>query len=173
MVVASKSKYDMRYRELLSEGRDAHLFHGYGEPIHASMALTSGKMAATSTQRFWADGRRRTEDEPEYQESYWMKGVSFTRNIEYAMAWGWVVFEINQAKLVQRTKVIPYSWSFHMKDSSDFRKEQEEFAIVKATPDDYKFPSGHELEGEFDSNRFRSKSDPEGYINSRRYLSSC
>lgn len=157
----------MRYREIITEGRDALLYHGYGNPKHASMALTSGKMAATSTQRFWPDGRRRTEKEDDYESSYWMKGVSFTRNIRFAMAWGWVVFAVNQAKLVQRTKVIPFSWAYHMDGDGhkhNFRKEGEEFAIVKMTPDNYRFPPGHEQEGDFDTNRFTSKSMIEGYI---------
>lgn len=157
----------MRYREIITEGRDALLYHGYGNPKHAAMALTSGKMAATSTQRFWADGRRRTEDEPDYKQSYWMKGVSFTRNMRFAMAWGWVVIAVNQARLTQRTKVIPFSWAYHMANDGhnhNFRKEGEEFAIVKATPDDYTFPPGHEAEGDFDTNRFTSKDGAEGYI---------
>jgi hypothetical protein len=158
----------VRYNEIITEGRDALLYHGYGNTVHLSTALSSGKMAATSTQRFWADGRRRTEQEPDYRDSYWMKGVSFTRNMRYAMAWGWAVIAVNQAKLVQRTKVIPFSWNYHMAGDGhghNFRQEHEEFAIVKATKDNYKFPPGHEREGEDDMKRFLSKDGQiEGYL---------
>jgi hypothetical protein len=162
----------MRYHEIITEGRDAFLYHGYpGSKLkHASRALATGQMAGTSTQRFWADGRRRTEDEVDYKESYWMKGLSLTRDIAYAMAWGDIVIAINQAKLIQRTKVIPYSWGYHMagngnKNNIQTKREREEFAVTKRTPDDYHFPPGHEREGEFDHNRFQSNDDQiEGFI---------
>ena len=95
----------MRYHEIIQEGRDAPLYHGYNNPVHASRAFASGKMAATSTQRFWADGRPRLEKiDPDYEDSYWMKGISFTRDIRFAMSWGGVVIAIDQAKLAQRIK---------------------------------------------------------------------
>ena len=127
-------------------------------------------MAATSTQRFWADGRQRLEKiDPDYENSFWMKGISFTRDIRYAMSWGRLVISIDQAKLAQRIKMLPYNWGYHMSGwapQDTNKREREEFAIVKRTPDDYKFPSDHdERPGEFDFQRFRSEDGQiEGYI---------
>lgn len=158
----------MRFREIMSEGRDAPLYHAFNKPVHASMAMKNNCLLATSTQRFWADGRRRKEDWPDYQNSFWMKGVSFTRDIHYAMMWGVIVFQIDQRILTQRTKVIPFNWGYHIKDYSgeypgikpqNHKREREEYAVVKKTPDTYMRPE--EDGGGFDTNRFQ---EPEGKI---------
>ena len=95
----------MRFREIINEGRDASLFHGYSKPSFAILALNNNEMAATSSQRFWADGKRRKDNDPEYFKSFWMKGVSATRDIFYAMNWGDIVFELDQSVIARKYKM--------------------------------------------------------------------
>lgn len=147
-----------------------------GHPLYNSMeyqyaieALKNNKMLATSTQRFWPDGRRRKEDWPGYRESYWMKGISFTRDIRYALDWKDVTFAIDGAKLRQRVRLIPFAWNYHFGSNLtdvNHKREREEFAIFKRTPDDYHRPE--EDGGGFDTNRFVN---PEGALeNLDQYL---
>ena len=71
----------MKYIEIF-EGRDAPLYHSYRDIAFAILAIKNNEIAATSTQRFWKDGRRLKDDNTDYYSSFWMKGVSTTRDIE-------------------------------------------------------------------------------------------
>lgn len=161
----------MLLSEILMEGRFAPLYHGFKEVKYAIEALENDRMAVTSTQRFWGDGKRRKHDNPEYDGSYWMKGISATRDIRYAKAWGYVVFELDQEKLAQRYKIIPFNWGYSIPDweiptPQHHKREREEFIAVKKNKDTYE--RDDEVGGGFDTNRFVS---PEGYISPlSRYL---
>lgn len=158
----------MRWNEIITEGRDAPLYHAIRDLEHAATALKTNRLAATTTQRFWADGKRRIQqryDDEEYENSYWMKGVSLTRDIQFACDWGGVILVLDQAKLARRYKIMPLNWMYSIKNSTSRKKEREEFLIVKATPDDYIHPEDYEGEprrDRFDWNRWRSI---EGYVN--------
>jgi hypothetical protein len=163
----------MRAYEFLTEGRDAPLYHGINKIEHAITALKNNRLAATTTQRFWPDGKRRVQQSPndqEYENSYWMKGLSLTRDKDMAFGWGNVVFILDQTKLAQRYKFVPLNWMYSIKNSISRKKEREEFLVVKSTPDTY-----HDQVDEddpdfkpFNVNRFTSV---EGYVeNLNKYL---
>jgi hypothetical protein len=126
----------MKIIDLLQEQARAPLFHGM-KLEYAAQALRDNKMLATTTQRWWPDGKRRKDDDPEYQGSYWMKGLSFTRDREYAISWGGVVFVIDQDKLRQKYKFIPFNWGYSLPRGNNHKREREEFLVVQATPDTY------------------------------------
>lgn len=154
----------MKLIDLICEGRDAPLYHAFSKPKYAALSLKNNELAATSSQRFWADGKRRKDNDPEYNGSFWMKGVSFTRDFAYAKQWGDVVFQIDQTILTQQTKITPFNWGFSIPDNlfgkgNHQKREREEFAIVKKTPDTY--VRSEEDGGGFDANRFN---EPEGSI---------
>jgi len=151
----------MKYLELI-ESAYAPLYHGIDKLDYAELALKNNEIAATSTQRFWADGRRRKETDPDYRSSFWMKGVSMTRDINYAMNWGNVVFILDQNILRQKYKIIPFNWGFSGKYQSHAKREREEFVVKKSTWDDYMhLPTEDEPETTLDLNRFMG---PEGSI---------
>jgi len=49
----------------ITEGRDTPLYHSYRDSKYAVTALKTNRMAAKTTQRFWKDGKRRLDNDPE------------------------------------------------------------------------------------------------------------
>ena len=54
--------------------------------------LINNKIDGYTWQRYWPDGKRRKDDDPDYNKSFYMKGLSLTREIDYAKSWNGVVF---------------------------------------------------------------------------------
>lgn len=148
----------MRAHDLF-EARSAPIYHGYQDEKYALQALEENRMAATSTQRFWKGGKRLKDNHPDYRGSYWMKGVSFTRDIRFAQEWGSIVFILDQAKIAQKYKFLPFNWGYSIPSQESIKREREEYVIIKATPDTYE--RDEEDGGGFDMNRFLSA---EGYM---------
>ena len=123
----------MRYNEIITESSRASLWHAL-KVKHASHFLSLGFIEGRTWQRYWADGRRRTEHEPDYEDSFLMKGISTTRNRRFARKWSDVVFELDWATIQRNYKIIPYSWGFHMNKpgeyTSNHKREQEEFVVT-------------------------------------------
>jgi hypothetical protein len=148
----------MRYHEILRESREASLYHGYKKPEHARMALEANEMLGTTTQRWWPNGVELVpEDDPKYRESYWMKGISLTRDLSYAAHWGDIIFELDQRALSYNYKIIPFNWmrgraqkysvNDTQSDVAHFRKgEREEFLILEKGPNNYMFPKDPEFD---------------------------
>lgn len=149
----------MRWVEI-TEGRDALLYHGYNDPENFVTAMKTDQMAGFTTQRYWDDGKRRKDNDPEYQGSNWMKGVSFTRDPRFAMRWGRVMIAVDQSIIAQRHKMVPFNWGYSIPEREhgirqDHKREREEFAITHMG-DQY-----NRDDGVFDYHRFKK---PEGAI---------
>lgn len=128
----------MRYVELFEQSR-APLYHSM-ELEHAFTALKKNKLEPRTGQRVWSDGIRRTDDDPLYNESMWVKGWSMTRDIEYAKSWKGMFFVMDQDKINQNFKILPYSWGSSISTSTNIKKEREEFVVSyldKRTEQDY------------------------------------
>lgn len=103
---------------------------------HAYSQLKENCIIGRTFQRYWPDGIRRKEDDPDYEKSWQLKGISTTRDFDYAKKWGSVVYIFNKDLLAQKYKIIPYSWNFHF-DSGDHdikskfrhKREREEFVV--------------------------------------------
>lgn len=120
----------MRYYQL-TEGRDAPLYHGVRHN-HAIEQIQRNRIEGRTTQRFWPGGKRLQDNHPEYNDSFWLKGVSLTRNFAYAKHWADVVYVIDQRKLSQRYKIVPFNWGYaNAKNRGpDPKRETEEFVIL-------------------------------------------
>lgn len=118
----------MRYQQLL-EGRDAPLYHGVRHN-HAIEQLQNNRIEGRTTQRFWPGGKRLQTDHPDYNESFWLKGVSMTRTFAYAKSWADIVYVIDQRKLSQRYKVIPFNWGYSNPKGTNPKRETEEFVVL-------------------------------------------
>jgi len=99
---------------------------------HAVKQLKENRIEGRTTQRFWPDGRRLKDDHPEYEDSFWLKGVSLTRDINYAKNWADIVYVIDQTKLSQRYKIMPFNWGYANAKSrgQDHKREREEFVVL-------------------------------------------
>lgn len=89
------------FKQYLEEGRDAPLYHGTSflgiKYILESNTLEYGNNPAL------INGKRKN-------------GISTTRNFKYALQWTTdkIVLELDQRKISQRYKIVPYNYSYDM-----------------------------------------------------------
>jgi len=97
-----------------------------------------------------------------------MKGLSMTRDLEFALNWCEIIFVMDQDQLTHNYKIIPFNWMYSIPGSVSRKKEREEFLVVKSTPDTYMDQDEYDDEPRFDVKRFTSI---EAYVNNlSRYL---
>jgi hypothetical protein len=122
----------MRYCDILMEKRESPLYHAISFD-HSVTALTNDELLGTTTQRYWPDGNRRKDNASDYNDSFWMKGISFTRDWRFAQSFNNVVFSLDQALLSNRYKIIPFNWGFSLPKGNHHKREREEFLVTKMT----------------------------------------
>lgn len=152
------------------------LFHGV-KSHHALQQLNEGVIEGYTHQRYWNDGLRRKDNHPDYESSYILKGISTTRDLEYAKNWGQVVYILDKEKIRNRFKVLPYSWGYSIPDSTTpgmgqttfhkfrHKREREEFVVlgkIKKSFDDLR----NEWENLYDG----SENEPEEFVNLYDYM---
>ena len=100
----------------------------------AIKALSDNKLGCYSTQRYWKDGKRRKDDEEDYDSGLWMRGLSLTRDIEYAKTWNDIIFVFDREKLKHKYKLLPYNWGYSIgggyKQGDRAKREREEFLFT-------------------------------------------
>lgn len=118
---------------LTTEQSRANLYHSL-KTEYALQAFQKNKLDAYTFQRFWPDGKRRKDDDPEYKNSYYYRGLSLTRDPKYAANWSDIIFEFNQDALKTKYKIIPYNWGYSIgggyEQGPRVKREREEFLIV-------------------------------------------
>lgn len=119
---------------IIEEVARADLYHAI-RPNFAITALSTNKLDCYGFQRTWPGGKRLKDDMPGYDDSWWMRGISLTRDIEYAKNWNQVVFIFDQDKLKQNFKIVPYNWGYSIgrgyEQGMNMKREREEFLITK------------------------------------------
>jgi hypothetical protein len=126
------------------------VFHGV-RLDYVGTILEENKIKGYTTQRYWEDGRRRTDADFDYNESLWMKGISTTRTLDFAANWAGVVLVLNLDKIKANTEVVPFAWNYHIsKGSGHFKKETEEFVVLKKTGKQFKKIDNPNFKEEYD-----------------------
>jgi hypothetical protein len=92
--------------------------------------IERGSILGYTSHRFWDDGKRHKETDSEYNDSFWMKGISMTRDLHYALSWASVVMVFNKDVMTKSEKIENYSWNYHFKDEAHSKKEREEFVVL-------------------------------------------
>lgn len=114
----------------------APLFHALKFEL-AEKALKLNKLDCHSFQRIWKDGKRLKDDEPGYYDSKYIRGISLTRDFDYAKVWNNIVFEFDQIKLRNKWKIVPYNWGYSIgggyKQGHRMKREREEFLVMGIT----------------------------------------
>lgn len=101
--------------------------------IHS--VLKNNKLDPYTSHRYWADGKRRKEDDPLYEDSFWMYGWSMTRKKEYAFNWNGIVLELDTDKIAHNFEIMPISWNNLFTHNKTFQKKEfEEFVIAHYEP---------------------------------------
>ena len=126
------------FKQYFEKYSHANLYHGI-KTEYAINALEKNALDAYSIQRYWADGKRKKDNEPGYKDSYFYRGISLTRDKQYANSWESVIFEFDQQKLKQKYKIIPYNWGYSIgvNFNQNIKREKEEFLIVSKTEKSY------------------------------------
>ncbi len=118
---------------IFEEASRADLYHAI-KPEFAIPALKTNKLDCYSFQRSWPGGIRMKDDQPGYDESDWMRGLSLTRDVQFAKNWGGVVFVFDQEKLKTKYKIVPFNWGFSIGNGYEqgmrAKREREEFLIT-------------------------------------------
>lgn len=132
------------FKHIYEKYSHANLYHAI-KIKYALNALEKNALDAYSIQRYWSGGKRKKDNEPDYDDSYFYRGISLTRDKQYAIKWENIIFEFDQQKLKQKYKIIPYNWGYSISNTNrqNYKKEKEEFLIVSKTeksyPDDIDF----------------------------------
>lgn len=105
------------------------VWHAIGDE-HIIQILDNMTLEPYTKQRYWDDGLRRKDNDPDYEDSKWMYGWSMTRKKEYAMGWNSIVVELDLDKIKEQFEVKPFSWNFLFTHKADNRKEHEEFVVA-------------------------------------------
>lgn len=108
-------------------------------------ALRDDYLLGHSTQRWWEHDRHHYDDEGEvYDQSYWMKGISCTRDIRFANQWGDCVIMLDREKIAQRCCIMPFNWGKTIRPNeghvSNHKREREEFIVLERELDRYENP---------------------------------
>ena len=131
----------MKLENLLNEMASHNvLYHAIRDPKFALQALRNDKIEGRTTQRFWANGQRLKGDHPNYQNSFWLKGISTTRDRKFAENWGPVVLKLNKDLIARQYEIIPFNWGFANEGDNNHKREREEFIVcakAKKTYNDY------------------------------------
>lgn len=114
----------------------------------AIKALTGNKLGEHSFQRTWEGGKRLKDDDPKYEKSDYLRGISTSRDIEYCAKWNDVIFVFDREKIKNKYKILPYNWGYHIGydyNQRSIKREREEFIItgfnknIKRDPRNLKF----------------------------------
>jgi len=120
-------------RNIIDKFSVAPLYHAI-KSDRAVKALEENKLGGYSTQRIWDDGKHFKDDQPEYDKSNFMRGISTSRDIDYCANWNDIIFIFDQDKLKTKYKVIPYNWGNSIGrgyiQGSRMKREREEFIIT-------------------------------------------
>ena len=108
------------------------LWHGV-DFFKVETILDRGYFEAHTTQRFWDDGIRRKDNDPEYNNSKWMYGWSMSRDINVSKNFSFIIFACDKKELQKNMKVKPYSWGFSIASGFKHKREKEEFVISGGT----------------------------------------
>lgn len=109
------------------------LYHGVKLQYIKSI-LQRSSLEVRTTHRYWKDGRRYFDyREENYNNCEWIKGISMTRDFDYAAKWGDVVLVLNWNELKQNLSFLPVAWF-----RSHPKKEREEFLYFENQKDAYK-----------------------------------
>lgn len=125
--------HNQKLREILKETGSNIIFHAIKHE-NAIPALEENKLGGYSIQRIWERGKRLKDDMPGYEESNYLRGISATRDIEYANNWNDIIFVFDLDKIKTKYKVVPYNWGYSIgrgyRQDSRAKREREEFIIT-------------------------------------------
>jgi hypothetical protein len=131
------------FKQFLEEGRDAPLYHSTAyrsgciifedNEIRARTYHIKKSMLDDKAKIKKAFSKRVFGGSDEYVDG--VAGVSLTRNFKFAKSWGDIIFEVDQKRLTQRYKIIPFNYFVDQSSKpANFRKEAEEFVIGNIFP---------------------------------------
>lgn len=149
---------NQQLKNIIDKFSVAPLYHAI-KSDRAIIALEENKLGGYSIQRIWDGGKRLKDDQPGYNDSDFMRGISTSRDIDYCARWNDIIFIFDQNKLKTKYKVTPYNWGYSIGrgyiQGSRMKREREEFVITG-------FSKGSKEDDDFEF--MEMVKNPEGYI---------
>lgn len=127
------------------------LYHGTNLDVMVEI-LKRGSILGYTTHRYWEKGARYQESDPQYKESFWMKGISMTRDVNYALKWRPFVFVFNKDAILKNYKIQLYNWFHHGARVPEIKKESEEFVVLHKTDKTFLNKDDSQFMKEFNEN---------------------
>ena len=112
------------------------LYHGVDFRIFLDI-INRGSILGHTSHRYWPEGKRYQKSHPKYQESYWMRGLSTSRNVNYSLSWRLFVFVFRKEVIQQQFKIQNYNWFHHGENVPQIKNEYEEFIVFNKTGKTY------------------------------------
>ena len=123
---------NQQLRNIISNLSVAPLYHAL-KSDRAIKALSENKLGGYSIQRIWEGGKKLKDDQPGYDESDFMRGISTSRDIDFCAKWNDIIFVFDQDKLRNKYKIEPYNWGNSIGRGyiqKTIKREREEFVIT-------------------------------------------
>lgn len=99
----------------------------------AKQCLSNNEIKGYTGHRMWEDGTLKKDDSLEYDDCFYMKGLSTTRSFEYAKNWNSVVLELDKDLLKHNHKIVLYNWGHLIGNGykqRTIKRELEEFVVT-------------------------------------------
>lgn len=98
---------------------------------HLNCIFNNNYLEARTTQRYWPNGIvYRDNDREKYENSYFIKGWSMTRDRNYAFLWSCVTLLFDWDLIKRDFKIKTMSWNYRSQHCNiNYDKEREEFVI--------------------------------------------
>lgn len=128
------NEYLMNYNILKNLSKNhLLLFHGL-KPKFAKIALDNNELVGHSLQKIWKNWNRYQDNHPDYDKSDYLRGISTTRDIDYAEKFGGgIIFVFDKNKIQNNYKILPYNWKYNISDQelqNKLKDEREDFVIT-------------------------------------------
>lgn len=122
----------MKLIELSEAVGSNSLYHATKLP-YCNDQLKHDELHAAMIHRFWKDGKRRERGEKGYEDHVWIKGLSLTRDLQFALKWGFLIYELDKTLLTQRYKLLPITWFSGRVSGGSKRREAEEYLWMETS----------------------------------------
>jgi hypothetical protein len=127
----------LKIKKDLIQSKGNYLYHGL-DINHAPEILARGSILGYTNQKYWENGKRYKNDDIEYNNSYRMKGISMSRDLDFSLGWGSVLLIFDKNIIQKMHAVEPFAWNNQFNYQAHSKKEREEFVILSKNKKSYK-----------------------------------
>lgn len=160
----------MKIQDITNEAVSGNLLYHATKIENAIKNLRDNSIKGYTSQRAWPDGVVRKDDDPLYDQHHILKGISTTRDFDFAKKFAGIVYVLDKDLIRQRYKIVPYNWGYLIGGGyiqTDKKREREEFVILNVLKKSY-----NELIDEWEQKyiHYDDGDEPEDFIDKFDYM---